>query len=255
MKKNLTLNRPVFEQQAFDSSALTVLATLFHRFVEPADYDLTVRRDDRVIHRAAVRVAAEGAPSQLNLDLAKLGGEPACAREGAPVYTLAAGGVLGLYASAGVGRYAVTIVRLDQREKRIVLDSARAVPAGDLFAVTLVRPGLYQALTVGDQGRGKGELRVALPKEGDKLRVDQATLIELGDQGLLRPDAAKLFSGQSVVFQCKLPTRIQVQLVKPDDAITGGGGGGGTPPPVGPGRPPRGEPIRVRREVITRDHR
>ena len=251
MNKNITLNHPVFEQQAFDSSALTVLTTLLHRFTEAADYEVFVRRNERVIHRARVQVA-EGAPYQVNVDMARLGEERPCGREGQLGYALAVGGVMGFFASAGVARYTVTITRLDKREKTTVLDSQRAVPAGDFLAITLVRPGQYQVLNIGDQGRGKGEIQVAMPREGDRLRVDQATIIEAGDQGQLKPDAVKLTSGQTVVFQCKLPTRLQLKLVKPDDAITGGGGGGGTTPPVGPGRPPRGGHIRVNRGTISR---
>lgn len=61
-RKNVVLNRPVFTQQAFDSRALTVLTTLFHRFPEAGDYNLTIWRDERMIHRAHVRGGVEGAP-------------------------------------------------------------------------------------------------------------------------------------------------------------------------------------------------
>jgi hypothetical protein len=59
-RKNVVLNRPVFAQQVFDSRSLTVLTTLFHRFPEAGDYDLTIWRDERMVHRAHVRVSMEG---------------------------------------------------------------------------------------------------------------------------------------------------------------------------------------------------
>jgi hypothetical protein len=262
MKKNITLNRAVFAQQSFDSSALTVLATLLHRFTEGGDYELFVQRDGQTIHRARVSIVPEGGPNQINVDLTKLGTEEGpCGCDGGPGYELAVGGVMGFYASQGVAKYAVRISQLGKREKQVILDSTKAIPAGDFFAITLVRPGVYQVLSVGEQGRGKGEVLVGMPQKGSKTDVGQVTQIEAGDQGMLKPGAAKMISGQSIVFQCKLPTRIQVRLVKPDDAIGGGGDsggggitGGGTGPGgggIGPARPPiRPGPIRVRRGPI-----
>ena len=249
MKKSITLNQPVFAQEAFDSSSLSVLTTLFHRFTEVGDYEVFVRRSEQVIHRARVSVAAEGGSYQINVDMAKLGDvRSTCECESG--YGIALGGAIGFHASEGVAKYSVLITRLDKREKQTVLDSSRAIPAGDFFAVTLVRPGLYQVLNFGERGRGKGEVKVTLPKKGDRIPVEQVTMIEAGDQGALNPSAARLTSGQSIVFQCKLPTRIQVQMVKPDDAI--GGGGGVVPRPPGPVRPPRHGPVRVSRGTVFR---
>jgi hypothetical protein len=198
------LNRPVFTQRAFDSSSLTVLTTLFHHFPEAGDYDLVVRRGERVIHRTQVRIVAENAPQQINVDLATLGDAETCG-------PLGADSVMGFYVSQGTGQYAVTIRQLAAREKRTLLDSSAVVPEGDFFAITLVRPGIYRVLN--KEGKGAGTIHVSLPK-GKKYRVDQATLVKIGKQGMFKPRAVRILAGQTVVFQCTAPARIHAELAK-----------------------------------------
>ncbi|MDQ5824866.1 MAG: hypothetical protein M3441_11780 [Chloroflexota bacterium] len=212
------LNRAVFTQKALDSGALTVLATLFHRFPERGNYDLFVQRRQEVIHRSNIRVVAENAPNQINVDLASLaesGADRDCPPEEG--YTLAVGGVMGFYASQGTGQYSVRIEEITSREKRTLLDSNEAVPEGGLFAVTLVRPGTYRVANA--DARGEGEIRVRLPKE-EKFRVDQPTLVECGRDGF-KPKRLDMFAGQSVVFNCTTRCRIRVELTKPEERTEG----------------------------------
>jgi hypothetical protein len=208
-RKNVVLNRPVFAQQVFDSRSLTVLTTLFHRFPEAGDYDLTIWRDERMVHRAHVRVSMEGGPLQLHLDLAALEG----IRES---YLLASGGVIGFCVSRGIGRYRVEIVQLTHQEKIVRLDSGHVIPEGDLFAVTLVRPGIYRVLQVG--GRGEGEIHVRLPGK-ERYRPDQVTRVMVGKEGVMEPRVVEILAGQSVVFWCTIPASLRVEWVKAMEAL------------------------------------
>jgi hypothetical protein len=200
-KKTMLLNQPVFSQQTFDSSAITVLATLYHRFENPGDYDLIIQRDGRVIHRTNVHIEKEDAPLQENIDLAsgKL--------DTAPGYRLRAGGVMGFYASRGTGRYTVRISQILEKEKRTLLDSAEVIPAGDLFSVTLVRPGTYHILS--DENKILFRIHISLPKEG-KHRTDQAEVVEVSEGGQYNPSTVRLLAGQTVVFHCLSPSRIRI---------------------------------------------
>ena len=206
MKKKVLLNRPVFSQQAFDSSAITVLTTLFHRFENAGDYDLIIQRDGQVIHRTNVRIEESDAPLQENINLAggKLDSEPG--------YRLAAGGVMGFFASEGTGRYTVQISQMTEREKRRVLDNSEVIPAGDLFSVTLVRPGTYQA--VNEDGKALCKIDVTMPKpeSRQKHRTDQATVVTVGKGGAYKPRNVKLMAGQTIVFHCTTPERIRLEL-------------------------------------------
>ncbi len=210
------LNRAVFTQKALDSGAITVLATLFHRFPEKGNYDLFVQRRQEVIYRSHIRVVAENAPNQINVDLAALSESGAdCDSPAEEGYTLAAGGVMGFYASQGTGQYVVRIEEITEKEKRTLLDSSEAVAEGGLFAVTLVRPGTYRVTNA--EARSEGEIRVSLPK-GEKFRVDQPTLVEYGRDGF-KPKRLAMYAGQSVVFNCTMRARIRVELTKPEERI------------------------------------
>ena len=204
-RKTVLLNRPVFAQQGFDSSAITVLTTLFHRFERAGDYDLIIQRDGQVIHRTNVRIEEQDAPLQENIDMAseRLDRDPG--------YRLAAGGVMGFYASEGTGRYTVRISQIQEREKQTLLDNTEVVPAGDLFAVTLVRPGTYEVSN--EDGKAVCTVEVSLP-QGEKHRTEEAVVIEVGEGGSYKPRTARLLAGQTVVFHCTAPARIRLTLAK-----------------------------------------
>ncbi len=218
MKKaaqKVALNRPVFTQHTFDSSKLTVLTTLLHRFPEAGDYELFLRRRERIVHRARVHVTAEDAPYQIDVDLAMLGRPGMPSQHAAPTgYTVAVNGVMAFYVSQGTEQYSVTIKQLDRKEKRTLLESRRAVPETDLFAVTLTLPGVYTASS--SIGRGQGEIPVALPKDKG-YRPDQATLIEVNRRGTFNPRRVQIFAGQTVVLRGAVPARFRIELVKPGE--------------------------------------
>ena len=216
-KKNVLLNRAIFSVRPYESRALTVLTTLFHHFSEAGNYELFVRRGGAVIYRAAVLVGEAGAQQQLNLDLATLEQPQArecCDHEEGPRYTLALNSIMGFYVSQGTGAYSVEIARTEHKERR-VLDSAALIPAGDLFAVTLVRPGTYRA--VDEESGAEAQIRVARP-DPKTYRKGEVTLITCSGRAF-KPKGAEIVSGHSVIFRCESPARIRVELV--DAAETG----------------------------------
>lgn len=211
-RKTVLLNRAIFSVRPYESRALTVLTTLFHHFSEAGNYELFVRRGGEVIYRAAVLVGEAGAQQQLNLDLATLGEarEPDCCdRAEGPRYTLALNSVMGFYVSQGTGAYSVEIARTEHKERR-VLNSAELIPAGDLFAVTLVRPGMYRA--VDEQSGAEAQIRVAYP-DPKGYRTGQVTLITCSGKDF-KPKRAEIVSGHSVLFRCETPARLRVELIE-----------------------------------------
>lgn len=215
-KKKVLLNRAMFSIRPYESSALTVLTTLFHHFSEAGNYELFVRRGGTVIHRAAIQVSEKGAQQQLNLDLASLRDaeqRECCDKEAGTRYTLAVNSILGFYVSQGTGAYSVALARAEHKERQ-ALDSAAHIPAGDLFAVTLVRPGTYRA--VNEEGGAEAMIRVrpASPKD---YRPDQAELVTCDAQAF-KPKRVDITSGHSVVFRCEAPARLRVELVEPAES-------------------------------------
>jgi hypothetical protein len=211
------LNRPVFTQRAFDSSALTVLTTLIHRFAEAGTYDLFIRRGEQVVHRAEVHVVREAeAAHQIDVDMARLSADPKgcdCGKRAG--YTLREGGVMCFFVSKGISRYSVLVEQIGIKEKRTLLDSAKVIPEGDLFAVTLVLPGAYRALNT--VANAEGLVEVAMPAE--RYRLDQPSIVEVKRTGRFSPHRVGILLGQTVVFRCGTQARIRLELVKPHDIV------------------------------------
>lgn len=221
MPTGAVLNRPVFTQRSFDSSALTVLATLLHRFVDAGTYEVFIMRSDVVIHRAAVDVAPEHPRQQINLDMANVvESKRACGCEGDAAIELRTGGVLGFYVSTGTGKYSVTARNLNVTDRSIrpALESRQGVPAGDLFALTLVRPGGYRVTA---KPGGDASITVRVPGDEKEYRPDRPTLVTVRKGGF-DPKSIEIFSGQSVVFQIESPAEIRAELIKDE----------GGPPPL-----------------------
>jgi hypothetical protein len=211
-KRQAALNRSVFTQTAFDSSSLTVLTTLIHRFPEPGDYELFISSLRKPVRRLHVHVSPAIGDYQVNLDLASLdGGERSCGCGSAGGYELAVGGVMSFFVSKGSDKFSVKITQADDanKRKRTLLRSEEDVPEGDFFAVTLVQPGTYRAVT--SDGREKKIIRVRMPK-GKPYRVDEAMLIRVRKGGDFERRSVQLYPGQSVVFQMDRSTRIQLIL-------------------------------------------
>ncbi|MBE0690691.1 MAG: hypothetical protein IH587_11280 [Anaerolineae bacterium] len=217
-KKKVVLNRAIFSARPLDSSALTVLATLIHRFPEPGSFELLIRRNDKIVHRAPVRVVKADATYQIDVNMTALddGGDDCCSGEKSE-YVLNAGGGMTFHATQGLSAYSVSIAQIDEREKRTLLDSREVIPAGDLFAVTLVRPGLYKV----SAGDASAEIRVGMPKMGSGFRADEATLVDVGRAGL-RTKSSRILAGQTIVFQMSVPGRIRVELTEPDKSTLPG---------------------------------
>ena len=105
----MVINRALLVNAALDSGAIAVRGTVFHVFAESGDHDVTILRDGRVTGRFTVTVQAEGAPPQVNLDLATLDVDAGRSGKSPRHYAVREGGVMGFTVGQGIGRYAVVI--------------------------------------------------------------------------------------------------------------------------------------------------
>lgn len=246
-QKQAIINRALFTQRSFDSSRISVLSTLIHRFEEAGDYEVFISRTNRTPARFVVTVVEGDAPYQHNLDLSTLENpkERDCCREDADL-RLHTGGVLGFYNSQGVSTFQVRIVRLGSKEKQVLFNHAEHIPAGDFFTVTPLRPGIYRvsdtlnkaemALKVvmppsPEQGKVEKATKVKGERPPSTYRPDQPLLVSVGKKGFDRREAS-LFSGQTLVFQVQSAARLRVELEKEDEAVS-------SPPKKRPDKPAR----------------
>ena len=107
----------------------------------------------------------------------------------------------------GVGRYAVVIRHTAGGGSRTVLDSRGQLPAGDLFAVTLIIPGTYRATNLASQARLP--ITVARPGRDEPYSPARPTLVRAGDHGF-DPATAHILAGQSIVLLAETPARFLV---------------------------------------------
>jgi hypothetical protein len=208
VKRVPVLNRALFAKRPLESGALSVLGAIFHRFEAAGVYEVMIRVDRGASQRVQVNVGS-GATSQINLDVTALGGDSDCGCEDNEARSLNVGGVMGFYTSKGGSPFTVTVDQLTDRERKVVLDSAQGIPAGDLFSVTLIRPGNYRVTN----GLNKSvmALSVNLPK-GEKYIVSQTKSVDVVAEGF-KSRGETLFPGQTLVFQCHVPAQLRVELV------------------------------------------
>lgn len=219
ISKPTNLNRPLFALSKFDSSALTVLTTFLHSFSKVGQYDVAVRRAGKVVRRLAVNILEDAAEQQHNVDLAKLDDAGhGCGCGAKDTFALKLGGVMGFYASTGTAKYTVMVKYSNDSEKTktIVADSSREVPQGDLFALTLVRPGLYRLEDL--KQKSESEVTVRLPKGQKDYKPGLAKVLSIGKQSLKECGPLEIFSGQSLVFHCEAAAHIRAELVKDDES-------------------------------------
>jgi hypothetical protein len=207
LQNDVVFNRALLSNRAIDSSALTVRGALLHVFKDPGDHDVTIHRDGRPVGRIAVDVVAGSGPSQVNLDLTSLEGADRLSSR----HAVRAGGVVGFSADLGSGRYALVANHTSGEVSRTVLDSREGLPAGDLFAVTLVLPGAYRARNLHNQT--DLEFLVHMPRQGEPYSPAQPTLVQVGEHGF-DPGAARILAGQSLVFLVRTPARLVVEPIQ-----------------------------------------
>jgi hypothetical protein len=209
-KTRVLLNRSLFMRRPLQATSLTTLTTLIHRFQAADIYELFIRRDGSLIHRAPVQVV-DGGVFQINIDMAGSFDER---------YTIAPTGALGFYVSSGEARYSVTIDRIVGKERKVVLDSSTGVPAGDLFAVTLVRPGRYRVTDAANKIDGVISVEVpaapaprkaaAASKPRERFRSDVPTSVQIG-RGEIKPKEVRILAGQTVVFDCTIAANLRIE--------------------------------------------
>lgn len=213
----------MFREETIDSGSLTAKSSLVHRIPEPGTYRGSVYRGTDKVGCFTLHVeevvkgtpAAEALPRQVTLDLVTLD-KAACPKpeKRQSSFSLKAGGVVVLSVSAGNGGYAVELFRRgEKKENRKVFDS-RALDGGDLFVTHVLRPGRYAIRNT--QGPAPGSLVVEYPQAGKIRRMMEPVHIECNESAL-KPQEITIQSVQAVIFSCTEPSRITIELKKPED--------------------------------------
>lgn len=228
------INRNFLEQTTFDSGMPAGLGVIIHRFETPGEYEISLVQNDQVIERMPLVVApepGEGA-EQMKQGPAQQAeppsqhvtfetGQTVLARSSAEVarpYTVRAGGYMSFTAASHESASAI-VARSQREAEREELFDSRRLNEGDMFAVTMVRPGRYSLRNT--ETGARGQITVAYPTVGDEpYRPPGPVAIECDEQGFSSSEI-NLMPAQGIIFRIRTASRIQIDLEEPDDGPQG----------------------------------
>lgn len=223
------LNSMFFTQSAFDSASPVGSAVVAHRFDDEGDYDVHLGRAKEPPERVVLTVGPAAADRSsgavgVTIDTAPARSDAAADRRG----RLTAGGYASFSTPSARGVDSVIVARRQGAEVD-EFDSRRLGP-GDVYGLTLVRPGVYSVRnTLGD---ATGRIVVDYPVVGSRpYRPAEPVRVSCARNGLA-PSEIRVGPGHGIVFDIETDARLIIDLVEPDD---------------GPNPRPRGRRARHRR--------
>jgi hypothetical protein len=219
----------LFQQIGLDSGSLTILGRVIHRFDEPGEFRGVCSRHDQRAGAFYLKVDKGSAIKQVNIDLATLQSHSSkpCDCEGTGIsdktFLLAAGGYAVFHVSGGPGGFSVRVEvaagssSSDARE----FDSVE-LRKGDLFAATILRPGLYTVSNLAAKRGATVEVSVAYPHGEKKPFVPPPPVqIKSTERGFDSRGRVELLAAQGCVFVCEAVSRIRMELTEPYDPPAG----------------------------------
>jgi hypothetical protein len=220
---SIILDRNLFEQVGLDSGALTMLGAIVHSFREPGEYRGTLIRQASEPEAAFYVSADKNSPvAQVNIDLATLrqiSTEPAncCDAQEENRFVVNPKGYVLFHVSGGGGGYSVRVRKAEEDTNSKIFDSCE-LQEGDVFSAIVIRPGVYSMTNLLTQA--KGEIAVLYPRVGKAAyRPPSPHVVECTAKAI-RSDKVKLQPGQGLNFHIKVPSRIKIELVRPDDGTS-----------------------------------
>jgi hypothetical protein len=228
----LTIDPHVLTQTTLDSGSLTVLAALIHSFPEPGQYRGVSTQGTSPGTVFFISVDPNSPALQADVDLPALqngrsstqGCSPTAVEPGCHFVVNPRGHVV-FFVSSGAGGFTVKVRNVNANVTSF--DSQQLKP-GDLLAATLIRPGTHSVTNA--SGGPPAQVRVAYPTIGNTpFRPPDPVTIQCTPSGFSAASIA-LQPGQGQIYQFAIPSRIKIELIKPDD------GPSGTPTPAAPKR-------------------
>jgi len=218
------INHHLFTEQPLDSGALTMACSIVHNFPEPGAYTGSVLIGNQVDSIFHLAVDETYPAMQVVIDLAETGraksGECACGtgREKGQHFEINPKGFVVFYVSGGAGGYAVKVSGKLKSSERLAQFDSRELMAGDMFTVSLLRPGTH---TLTNSTGAKGKIVVAYPgsKKGKEL-FNRAKPIEVrctDKEFIPKEIEAQAAQGQVYRIETKASSRIKIELAKGDD--------------------------------------
>ncbi|MCA0246351.1 MAG: hypothetical protein LCH93_07010 [Proteobacteria bacterium] len=198
------VNTAMLRATVFESDALGVLASIIHPLTV-GEYEGEVHYGKAVVGTFGITVTEDAEPSSVQIDLNVIAGPNAngLPRKYRATTAKEQVGYAVFYASKGSRGFQVVL----RGNGELAFDSRR-LQSGDMYAVTLIRPGRYK-MHAGRNGL-VGRIDVGRAKAGEKFESEART-VAVEEKGF-SPDAVAMESGSSVVFALASATNITVAL-------------------------------------------
>jgi hypothetical protein len=215
------LDPNLFTQVGLDSGALTMLGVIIHSVQEPGEYRGTVRREKDPEATFYVSADKNSPVAQVNIDLATVGRASTdpkayCGGTEKNRFVVNPKGYVVFRVSGGAGGYAVHLRKAEEEERNVKVFDSRELQAGDIFSAIVLRPGTYSLTNM--LTKAKSEIAVTYPKVGrTAYRPPDPLVVPCTESAIELRGHEKLEPGQGLNFHLKVPSRIKIKLVKPDD--------------------------------------
>jgi hypothetical protein len=189
---------------------------VIHKFEKPGEYLGTVFQGTQSVGSVRFRVDDSSTNMQLDVDLVRPDreGESGCCTGSEREPVVSSKGYVLFHVSQGPGGLAVVVGRVG--DKTPVFDN-RKLGNGDLFAVTLVRPGSYTIEVA--PGALKGSVTVKFPARHGKGPFVPPPPVEIAcSEKEIAPSQFDIVATQGQVYHVeRAESRIKIDLKKPDD--------------------------------------
>lgn len=204
------LNSTFFTQTKFDSASPVGSAVVAHRFASEGDYDIHLGKGDEPSRRVALAVGPaeeDGSHGAVAIDIAPT------TSDAVRRCRLSAGGYVSFSTPSARGTETAIVAR--RRGTEVDEFDSRRLGPGDVYGLTLVRPGVYSVRNA--LGDGGGRIVVDYPVIGSRpYRPGEPLRVSSTQDGLV-PKEIRIGPGQGVVFDIETDTRLSIDLVEPDD--------------------------------------
>ncbi|HKO61290.1 MAG TPA: hypothetical protein VJV03_09035 [Pyrinomonadaceae bacterium] len=218
------INHHLFTQVNLDSGAITCAASIVHNFAQLGTYSGSVMRADQRETEFHLVVTKESKNMQVDIDLSEVGRAASATDKCACNNELQADrhfevnpeGYVVFYVSQGPGGYSVSVTGKADDENTVQFDSTQ-LRYGDLFIVSLLRPGLF-SLT--NTNGAKGDLVVAYPRRGGEANLKNMQPVEIRclEKEFVPPKVElQVVQGQIYRIETKEGSRIKIDLQRADD--------------------------------------
>jgi hypothetical protein len=216
---NARFNSMFLNQKIFDSASPMGSAVVVHRIDEEGEYDVELGREGEGPDRIGLSVAppAKKASSATSVTIDVAGAAPGTVAS-LRHHQLDVGGYAS-FASAHARGAGSMIVMRKRGGKDVVFDSRR-LGEPDIFAVTLVRPGLYAVRNT--LGKAEGRIVVAYPVVGERPYRPADPVGVLCTKKGFEPERLEIGPAQGIIFRFETAAHLVVELLEPDDGPKAG---------------------------------